>query len=229
MKKYLLVFIMIVGVLFLSGCGKSDAEKFKENYESLNGVETNGKMNRTVTIDKDNPFVYTTGEEIVKKIENKETFYLYVGDTMCPWCRSVIENAILNAKEYGVKKIYYIHIWDKDHNEVFRDKYEIGEDGTLTKTIEGTEGYKKLLTYFDSVLSTYEVTDKDGNKVDTGEKRIYAPNFFYVKDGVVKKMVEGISDKLTDPRGELTEEILADEEAVFDEFFKTSISCGEKC
>ena len=229
MKKYLLVFIMIVGVLFLSGCGKSDATKFKEDYESLNGVETNGKMNRTVTIDKENPFVYTTGEEIVKKIENKETFYLYVGDTMCPWCRSVIEKAIENAKEYSVKKIYYIHIWDSEHNEVFRDKYEFSEDGSLTKTVEGTAGYNNLLTYFDSVLSNYEVTDKDGNKVDTGEKRIYAPNFFYVKDGVVKEMVEGISEQLTDPRGELTEEILADEEVIFDAFFKTNISCGDKC
>ena len=148
---------------------------------------------------------------------------------MCPWCRSVIEKAIENAKEYSVKTIYYINIWDKDHNEIFRDKYELGEDGNLKKTVEGTEGYNKLLTYFDSVLSTYELTDSDGNKVDTGEKRIYAPNFFYVKDGVVKTMVEGISDKQTDSRGELTEEILNDEESVFDEFFKTNVACGDLC
>ena len=228
MKKYILAVVAIIGVVLLSGCNR-DAAKFKEDYEKLNGVETNGKMNRTVTIDKNNPFIYTTGEEIAKKIENKETFYLYVGDTMCPWCRSVIEMAIKKSKEYGVDKMYYIHIWDEEHNEVFRDKYELGEDGQIKKTIEGTEGYNKLLTYFDSVLSDYSLTDKDGNKIATGEKRIYAPNFFYVYKGEVKKMVEGISEKQKDARGELTEEILKDEETIFDEFFKTATSCDDKC
>ena len=228
MKKYILAVVAIIGVVLLSGCNR-DAAKFKEDYEKLNGVETNGKMNRTVTIDKDNPFIYTTGEEIAKKIENKETFYLYVGDTMCPWCRSVIEMAIKKSKEYGVDKIYYIHIWDAEHNEVFRDKYELGEDGQIKKTIEGTEGYNKLLTYFDSVLSDYSLTDKNGNKVATGEKRIYAPNFFYVYKGEAKKMVEGISEKQTDAREELTEELLNDEATIFDEFFKAATSCDDKC
>jgi thiol-disulfide isomerase/thioredoxin len=227
MKKYFGIFILI-GVLLLSGC-TNNATKFKKDYESLNEVERNGKMNRTVTIDKDNPYVFITGEEIVKKIENKETFYLYVGDKMCPWCRSVIEMATKKAKEYNVKTIYYINIWDDDHNEVFRDKYELKEDGSLEKTVEGTEGYKKLLTYFDSVLSDYTLTDSNNNKIETGEKRIYAPNFFYVKDGEVKVMVEGISDKLTDPRGELTEEILKDEADIFEGFFKTNVECSDKC
>lgn len=229
MKKYLLTVLTVLCVLFLSGCCNNDAAKFKEDYESLNGVEQNGRVHRTVTIDKDNPFVYTTGEDVVKMIENKETFYLYVGDTMCPWCRSAIEMAIKKAKEYGVKKIYYIHIWDADHNEVFRDKYELQEDGTMKKTVEGTEGYNKLLTYFDSVLSEYNLTDSNGNKVSTGEKRIYAPNFFYVNKGEVKIMVEGTSDKQTDPRQELTEELLNDEAQIFDNYFKTATTCDDKC
>ena len=228
MKKYILTIIAVLCVVLLSGCNK-DAAKFKEDYESLNGVEANGKTHRTVTIDADNPFVYTTGEEIVKKIENKESFYLYVGDTMCPWCRSVIEMAIKKSKEYGVSKIYYIHIWDSEHNEIFRDKYELQEDGTMKKTIEGTEGYNKLLTYFDSVLSDYTLTDANGKKIETGEKRIYAPNFFYVYKGEVKKMVEGISSKQIDARQELDEELLEDEAKIFDDYFKTATSCDDKC
>ena len=164
-------------------------------------------MNRTVTIDEDNPFVYTTGEDIVKKIENKETFYLYVGDTQCPWCRSVIEMAIKKAKEFGVSKIYYIPIWDEDHNEVFRDKYELNEDGTLNRTIEGTEGYNKLLTLFKDVLSDYTLTKEDGSKVETGEKRIYAPNVVAVIDGKAYKMSEGISKDLKDPYSKLTDKM----------------------
>ena len=38
-------------------------------------------------------------------------------------------------------------------------------------------------------------------------------------------MVEGISDKLTDPRGELTDEILKDEELKFGLFFELINSC----
>ena len=129
----------------------------------------------------------------------------------------------------GVEKIYYIHIWDSEHNEIFRDKYELNENGELSKVVEGTEGYKKLLTYFDSVLSDYTLTDANGNKVSTNEKRIYAPNYFYVNKGNVKKMIEGISSKQTDAREELTEEILKDEEDLFDEFFKSAASCDDKC
>ena len=228
MKKFLLTIMAVLFLGLLSGCSK-DAARFKEDYESLNGVESNGKTHRTVTIAEDNPFVYTTGEEIVKKIENKESFYLYVGDTMCPWCRSVIEMAIKKAKEYGVTKIYYINIWDSEHNEIFRDKIELQEDGSLKKTVEGTEGYKKLLTYFDSVLSPYTLTDADGNKIDTNERRIFAPNFFYVSKGEVKKMVEGISKKQVDSRQELVDEILDDEAEIFDDYFKTATTCDDKC
>ena len=51
-------------------------------------------------------------------IENKETFYVYFGDELCPWCRSVIEKFIEVAKKNDVKKVYYVKIWDDDHNEI---------------------------------------------------------------------------------------------------------------
>ena len=60
-----------------------------------------------------------------------------------------------------------------------------------------------------------------------GEKRIYAPNYFYISNGKVKKMVEGISDKQKDSREELTDEILKDEEEQFNDLFKNS--CDENC
>ena len=61
--------------------------------------------------------------------------------------------------------------------------------------------------------------DKSGNKVQVGEKRIYAPNFIYIKNGKPIKITEGISDKQKDSREELTDEILNDEEELFNEFF----------
>ena len=230
MKKKILL-ILLLGVFLITGCKKDNkyALEFKKEYESLNGVvNKNGKEHRTITISEDNPYIKTTPEEIVKMINNKETFFLYVGDSLCPWCRSVLEKSIEVAKKYDIEKIYYIEIWDDEGNEILRDKYELIP--ILTKTIEGTEAYKVLLEKFDSVLSEYTLTDTEGHKIATEEKRIYAPNYFYVKDGNVVKMVEGISDKQTDSRGELTEEILKDEEGEFESLFILDSVCdASKC
>ena len=52
------------------------------------------------------------------------------------------------------------------------------------------------------------------------EKRIYALNFIYVEKGIPKKLVDGISSHQNDSREELTDEILKDEEEIFNKFFK---------
>lgn len=217
MKKLIVLLLLLILVL---GCTKNSALKFKSDYESLNGKESkSGKIHRTVNIDKNNPFIEISPEELLKKIEKGETFYVYFGDKLCPWCRSVIEKAIEIANRKGIKKVYYVAIWDDEGNEVLRDKYEL-KDNELVKTIEGTKTYYKLLEHFGRVLSNYTLKDTDGNIIETGEKRIYAPNFIYVKNGVSVKLTEGISENQKDPREELTTKILEDEEELFDNFFK---------
>lgn len=222
-KKILSIFLLVISSFIITACDnkidKDSALAFKEEYEALNGkTNSSGKVHRTITIDDDNPYIKVSQEEIVSKIENNETFYLYVGDPLCPWCRSVLEKSIEVAKNNNINKIYYIDIWDDDGNEILRDKYML-DNGEITKVSNGTDSYQKLLEYFDKVLTEYTLTDSEGNKVYVGEKRIYAPNFFYIKDGNAIKMTEGISDKQTDSREELTKEILEDEEELFEEFF----------
>ena len=143
------------------------------------------------------------------------------------WIGVDISSSMLEvAKENEVKEIYYIDIWDDEGTEILRDKYEI-IDGKLTKTLEGTKEYYKLLDAFDSVLRDYTLTDSNDNIVEVGEKRIYAPNFFFIKDGKVVRMISGKSDKQTDSREELTEEMLADEEEQFNELFLEI--CDDAC
>ncbi len=228
MKKILMTIVAILSVFMITACEEkkiSNEEKkdaaliFKEEYESLNGKEnTSGKVHRTVHIPEDNPYEKVSQKKVVKMLENNETFYLYVGDSMCPWCRSVLEKSIEVANNKNIQKIYYIDIWDDEGNEILRDKYEL-VDGTPAKVSDGTEEYQKLLKTFDSVLSDYTLTDEEGNKIEVGEKRIFAPNYFYIEDGKVKKMVEGISEKQKDSREELTDEMLKDEEEIFKNFF----------
>lgn len=223
MKRKVLFFtVMALCLICVSGCSKRNekaALAFKKEYEALNGVvNKNGKEHRTLDINEDNPYVKTTAANIVKMIEEEKTFYLYVGDPLCPWCRSVLEKSIEIANEKEVNTIYYIDIWDDEGNEILRDKYEL-KDGKASKIVDGTEEYFNLLESFDSVLKDYNLTDKDATTIPVGEKRIYAPNYFYIKNGKVEKMIDGISDKQTDSREELTKEILLDEENQFREFF----------
>ena len=69
-------------------------------------------------------------------------------------------------------------------------------------------------------MDTLEIKDKDGNKVDVNEKRIFLPNFVAVVNGEAKELIEGISEKQTEFNGELTEEIIKDEQKIFSDFFK---------
>lgn len=218
MKKIILVLVFLA--FFIVGCENKESLAFKKEYESLNG-ETNksGKVHRSVKIAEDNPYIKVDTSTIVEKINNKETFYVYFGDKLCPWCRSVIEKSIEVAKKEEINKIYYVAIWDDEGKEIIRDKYEFFE-GELKKTIEGSKDYQKLLDVFKDLLKDYTITNENGEKISTGEKRIYAPNFIYIEKGVPKKLITGISDKQKDSREELNEEMLKDEEEQFKEFFK---------
>lgn len=231
-KKIFMLMIISLALVSLTGCFKSEDKeksgvKFKNDYEEINGKENkSGKKHRSVTISEDNAFIETTPEELVKKIDDGDSFYIYFGSRLCPWCRSVIEKADEISRENGIEKIYYVDIWDDEGNEIFRDKYEI-IDGEAKRTIEGTEAYYKMLEYFKDYLSDYELTSNAGDPVSTGEKRIYAPNFVYISNGKISRLVSGNSSLQTDSREELTEEMLKEEEDIFNKFFINA--CDDAC
>lgn len=225
MKKIFLIMIATLSLITLTGCEKETEESlaFKKSYESLNN-QTNslGNEYRTIQIDNINPFVKTTAENIVDMIKNNETFYVYFGDEMCPWCRSVLEEAIVSAKQNKIAKIYYVDIWDENRNEILRDKYTLNKKNKPEKTVEGTDAYYELLDYFKELLNDYTLKDEKGNKVEVGEKRIFAPNFVYVENGTAKELASGISEKQATSSSELTTEIREDELRIFNKFFSTN-------
>lgn len=208
MKKIFAIILIMMLTLTLTGCSdkpveKNDALKFKEEYEKQNGVK-NEKYNvttRTLNIPEDNPMVYATAGEIVTKIENKETFVVYFGFSDCPWCRSVVEELIHVAKDLNVEKLYYVDVKE------LRDVKELDEDNNVITSKEGDKHYMELLNKLDSVLDDYTLTDKDGNEISAGEKRIYAPNVVGVANGIPTELETGESEKLTNPYDELTDEM----------------------
>ena len=232
-KKILLIMLLVIGAIGLTACSNKnestgDAEKFKQEYESFNGEKNDYFEYRTLSIDEENPFVYSTAEDIVKRIENKETFIVYFGDPECPWCRSVIEEATKSANEIGIEKIYYVRMWNGFHNEILRDTYEL-EEGTSKEESKGTEAYYKLLEYFDNLLEDYTLTDDNDNTIKVGEKRLFAPSFIFIEKGTAKELVQGISEKQASYNSELTEEVINDEKEIFDKFYKKTILCSDKC
>lgn len=222
----------ILCTVLLAGCAGNNGKKtssaaassasspsLKEQYEALNGKKTeSGKVIRTVAIPADNPFTEVSPEEIVKKTKAGDTFYVYFGDPLCPWCRSVIEEAVKTAAENNISEIYAVDVWDDDGNEILRDRYELAKGEPVQKE-KGTDTYKELLRLYDNVLPDYTLSDDHGNTYSTGEKRIYIPDYIYVKNGKAVKSTDGTSDQETDPYMDLSDEILADEKQKFETFF----------
>ena len=78
------------------------------------------------------------------------------------------------------------------------------KDGNIITTKKGNKYYLELLDKMSNVLSDYTIEKEDGTKVNTNEKRIYAPNIVAVVDGNAKELTEGISSKENDPYMKLT-------------------------
>ncbi len=216
MKKNVLLISLLLVILLLTGCNKEivgkDAKKFKEDYESLNGVVIKDEMkHRTITIDEKNPIEYKTFEEIAKMIEDKETFVVYVGFSACPWCRSVIPYVLEVAKEKKIDTIYYVNVREDNTKATdLRGYYKLNKDNKPVVDIPADSNYYKVLNTLDEFLTPYTLKTDKGKDVKTGENRLYAPSFIVYKDGKAIGLDECISDKQTDGFMELTDELIKD-------------------
>ena len=107
--------------LFLTGC-ENDSNKFKEEYESLNGKTfyQNYKY-KDVTIPEDNPIKYSNYKEIIDIVKNGSGV-IYLGYPECPWCRSMVSVLMEAANNTNISTIYYLNMHD------VRDEYELSDD-----------------------------------------------------------------------------------------------------
>lgn len=221
-KRSILVVIALVLLLIITGCDyekkdkTSDALKFKNEYESLNGEKvgnTSYKV-RELNIPEDNPIVYADANDIITMMDNNDTFVVYFGFNSCPWCRSVLPTLLEVCDDENIDRIYYVDVKE------IRDQMDVNDDGEVVLVKEGSEGYIGLLNRLDNVLDDYTLEYK-GKEVSTGEKRIYAPNVVSIVNGEAKELETGISDELVDPFMELTDDIKND---IYNKF-KCSIKC----
>lgn len=205
-KLFMIIVTVLAAVVLVLNIQKvitnnTDNIKLKEEYEKLNGKKNDqGKKYREITIDSKNKIVYKTTEEVLELIDKKKSFVLYFGFDTCPWCRSVVPTLASISKELN-QKVYYIDVKD------IRDTYELDDDNKPKLVKKGSKDYSKLLEKLEPVLEDYTLTDSDNNKIEVGEKRIYAPNIISVINGEAKELTTGISDKQTEGYMKLTKEM----------------------
>lgn len=159
---------------------KSDAIKFKEEYEALNGqINESNKMSYPVLeISENNPVKYKTDDEAAKLLESG-TGVIYFGFSTCPWCRSMLPSLLKASESTNLGEINYVDIKD------IRDTLTLDDNDDVVVTKEGTNGYQSILKQLDSKLDPYYLTNKEGKKIATKEKRLLAPTVVTVKDGKV--------------------------------------------
>jgi len=227
MKKKLLIIATLL-LLLVTGCTKSnreDALKFKEDYESLNGVETSheGVYYREISISEDNPIVYSSFKDVSERIDNKEDFIVYVGFSACPWCRTVIPYVLESAEENKIDTIYYVNVREDNTRESdLRGYYKLDEKNNVVVDIEADEYYHTVLNTLDDYLTPYTLETEKGKKVETGENRLYAPTIIVYKKGVAVAVDECISDIQEDGYQEITskmeKDMLSKANALFEKY-----------
>lgn len=221
-KRSIFVIIAIVMLMIITGCSYekeekiSDALKFKQEYEDINGdvIEGTDYVTRTIDISEDNPMIYAEANDIISMMDNNETFVVYFGFNTCPWCRSVLPTLLEVAEDLEIEKIYYVDVKE------IRDRYKVNEDGEVELVKEGSEGYIGLLARLKNVLEDYTL-EYDNEEIKVGEKRIYAPNVVAVVNGEAKELETGISDEQDDPYMTLTDKM---EKETYNKF-----NCAIKC
>lgn len=171
----------------------TDSIKFKDEYESLNNqLNPSGKTYKSVSIDSNNPVVYSSIENIQKVIKNG-TGVIYFGFKECPWCRTAVPVLLDAAKETGINRIYYFNDFS------IRDVKELDEEtGKIVTTQEGTKEYYELLDILGEYASVYKGLNDDE------VKRLYAPTVVFVKSGEIIGTHVGTIDSQESGYDELT-------------------------
>lgn len=179
MKKMILSMLIVIAIstitiisIFVLNKEANDSIKFKQEYENIND-KINEKLKKKyikLNIDKKNPMIYATYDEIIDLIE-EGTGIIYFGFPECPWCRSALPVLLDAAKELDIDKIYYFNALS------LRDKKSLDEDGNILTEEKGTDEYKKIVNLLYSYLPVYEGLN------DETIKRLYFPTVIFINEG----------------------------------------------
>lgn len=199
MRKLRAILIVILTLTLVVACQAeelSDAQKFEEEYEALNGQTTMDGEHVYMTLDipTDNRVEYVDLAQIQDIIANG-TGVMYFGFPECPWCRTLVPVLFEAVQAAGYEgPVYYGDFLTE------RDKLSLDDSGNIVVEQEGSEAYKQLVATLYDWLGPYKGLNDDTIK------RIYFPTTVFVKDGQIVDVHLVTVDTQTSGYDELTEE-----------------------
>lgn len=236
MKRKRIKFASIIGIILLLIIGivcinknknqETDALKFKEEYESLNGITTeDGNTYPTVEVNKNNVMHYATSEEILEVLK-EGTGVICFATPSDPWSRNAINILLQAADSTAISMIYYLDLSKK------YDFYEVKES-KVEKTKEGSSSYYEMVEILSPYLDNYLINDGK-NTIDTGVKRIFMPFVVFVQEGKIISTREGTTSSHMNNGNGYIELSQKEEEEIFNYYVdKMTIiadaSCNDAC
>ncbi len=181
MKKILLILMMLVTLV---SCKQTTAQN-SSNASSACGIETCEEDDKATYLIAQNQI---TVADVVTKLENKESFVLYMYFDACPWCKELgpIVSDYLNDKELLLNMTYALNV---------------RPDGTKENDLrykDDNGNYNEPL--FETIYNLiYNSLDND--------KVVYVPTLLFIKDGELVYYHSG-----TVEGHDATERTLTDEE-----------------
>lgn len=218
---YFLIGIVIIFLLLLLGYFVSRDESmnkpnFKQEYESLNGEKASGGQTYLELHIDDEIVEYANYQKVFSLLDHG-TGVIYFGFPECPWCRTLVPVLLEAADEVGLDTIYYLN------NREDRDTKELGEDGKIVTTKEGTSDYYKLLDLLNPYLGEYDGLN------DENVKRLYFPTVIFVKEGEVVATHIGTLDTQTSGYHLLTDQQHEELKQLLINKMNKIITCDEYC
>lgn len=216
----LLIFIVSIGIYFLNNKNNnnttqeqtiSDSSKFKQDYEAQNTTkdDENNLKYISMSLPDKMPFKYATTEDVFNLFE-KGTGVVYFGMPECNWCRTMLPILIDVANENNIDTILY-----------FNPK-QIRADNTPE--------YQKLIEILKNYLSTDTSTQKEtDSNFDKNKKRLYMPDVYVVKNGMVIGNHADTVNSQEDPKVTLTDSQQIELKKIFTDLLSqiSSKTCDE--
>lgn len=176
MKKYIriiiyfILFTVLIGAFIYLG---------KKDFSDTSKQDDNVRFAQEYSINKDNPFVYSYGTEIVDILKNKSGI-IYLGFSSNDWCKYYVKYLYDVLKENDVKKVYYYDIL-KDRAK--NTKYYVELETLLSDYLYELDNGNI------HVLTPALIFVKDGNIIyfddETSiERKNITPDYYWTNDRV---------------------------------------------
>lgn len=141
-------------------------------------VKKKADMSGYTKLEEDHVFLKCDSTEFYKKLQNKETFVVYLGTPSCDTCQNMVIPINNVAKEKEI------------------DVYYVCTDDNEEKNVQGIE-------YYDEIVEAAKELLPYNND---GKQFLYTPSVFCVKDGEIKDIVNAVSLANEDGSTEYSEE-----------------------